>query len=228
MEALKRNKIWKLITKLYDFDVEAKNLGIKVRNDNRAFVVYVIRLFMMQLTMISICGTLLSFQFQYYGLILKFYVSYVLMDTCYTTTFCIYNYFVFNFWVRFKYINDTLQDVLNMRDLATIELDSQISGRRNESDLLNVLNKLADLYYKLTICMRLLSESYSVQITFIAAVVFQFTLVCAYMVYQICLGSYTTNSLLVTYAYSMRTFYFYSQILYATVYGTKLSSEVSL
>lgn len=68
--------------------------------------------------------------------------------------------------------------------------------------------------------------TFAFQISIIVAVVFEFSLVCVYMIYQIFQGPNTTNSLLVTYAYTMRTFYFYSQILFAMIYGTKLSSEV--
>lgn len=60
----------------------------------------------------------------------------------------------------------------------------------------------------------------------IVAVVFQFSLVCFYMIYQICRAPYDTNTFLITIAYSTRTFYFYSQIVFAMKYGTMLSNDV--
>lgn len=47
------------------------------------------------------------------------------------------------------------------------------------------------------------------------------------MIYQICKGASTTNTLLVTYAYTMRTFYFYSLVAFGMNYGTQISTEVN-
>lgn len=106
---LKTARIWSLNIKKLMFYFQAKNLGIKIENNNKAFVVYSTRIFMMQLTMYAICGTMLSQHFESYWLILKFCVSYVMMDGCYTTTFCVYNYFIFSFGTRFVIINDSLR-----------------------------------------------------------------------------------------------------------------------
>lgn len=53
-----------------------------------------------------------------------------------------------------------------MRDISTNQLDTRSHVPPNESDQLNTINKLAILYEKLTNCMRLLSECYSIQVIF--------------------------------------------------------------
>lgn len=129
METVNRTKIWRLFTMLYDFDKEvrlqnvtltliwikiwfvlqANRLGIKVVNNNMVFVIYVSRLLIMQVTIIMICAAMTYFHVDQYWLYLQFYFSYTMMDGCYTTTFCIYNYFVFRFRDRFVNINEALR-----------------------------------------------------------------------------------------------------------------------
>lgn len=128
METVNRKKIWKLLTTLYDFDVQvggahfkmvrvsviliilqAKNLGIKVNTWNGSTVNYIGRISVTLLLMAAACIVMGFFRIDSYWLILQFFATYVTMDGCYTTTLCVFNFFIINFNSRFANINDALR-----------------------------------------------------------------------------------------------------------------------